>query len=225
MRALAVLSLLALLSAAFAYRVDPVTITPFEYKDFGNASLPKFDDMEIIVDCNAATIRTHIASSGTAVQGASTYLKYVDYYVPLLSSDQTDSSGDVLHKIPSGNISHMTGLFVLTAEKSGYQRREAHFELGDCFVSAPAQPPSPPPPQQNATPPPQQNASPPPPPPLPQDNTSQPIAPPPNISGNATGSQPPSGSQAGGKMCPLGAGLMALLAISLFAIGGPRHAD
>ncbi len=148
--------LLLIASLSFAYRSGPVAITPFEYRDFGNASLPKFDGMTIVVDCNAATIRTHIASSGVPVAGAMTYLEYADYSTPLLSSGQSDASGNILHRVPSGSIAHMNGIFVLAVEKSGYQRREAHFDIKDCFVSAPpasnSTKPSQPPPQQNATP-------------------------------------------------------------------------
>jgi hypothetical protein len=150
-------------SFSFAYPSGNLTITPFEYRDFGNASLPEFDGMAITIDCNSAVLGAHVASSGAPVAGAMTYLEYVDYSTPLLSSRQTDGSGNALHRVPSGNISHMSGLFVLAVEKAGYRRREAHFDIGACFYVPPptgpgpsaANPvqPVPMPPEQNSTPP------------------------------------------------------------------------
>ena len=205
----------------FAALVFPynITITPFEYKDLGNLSLPAMN-ATIMMDCDGKAIISRVTYNGDPVSGAFTMLKYVQYDNPLISSGTTDSSGYVTHKL-TGNISFMTGIFVLVMEKSGFRNREAHFLIDECF--APPPPPPPPPPQnitppQNVTPPPQQNNTPPAPPsPPPPSNVTLPIAPPLNITQNATGNQ--TGASTGASsipFCPISLGfvLLAVMAIS-----------
>lgn len=131
--------ILALISLTFAIYPGIVTLEPFEFKDFGSKALPNFT-MTLSMDCPSATISQHLESGGVPVSGAKSYLKYVQYQVPLISSGITDSNGDYTHKLP-GNISYYTGIFTLTAEKSGYQKHEAHFEISKCFVNVTAPPP------------------------------------------------------------------------------------
>ncbi len=125
-----------------AYPAGNLTVTPFEYLDTGNASLPKFGDMDIRIDCNAARLYVLVESNDQPVQGAAAFLKVTKYEQPLIGSGTTDSRGAVAFHIP-GNISFMTGFFVLTVEKQGYQKREAHFDINDCFVVPPPSQPGP----------------------------------------------------------------------------------
>jgi len=201
------LSLLLFAALVFPYNI---TINPFEYKDMGNLSLPEMN-ATIMMDCGGKAIISQIVYNGAPVSGAFTMLKYVQYDNPLLSSGNTDSSGYVTHKL-TGNISYMTGIFVLVMEKSGFKNREAHFLIDECFLPPP---PPPPPPLQNSTPPqnvtpPQQNNTPPSPPP---SNATLPIAPPSNFTQNKSGNQ--TGANAKGfsiPFCPIGLGL-GLLAV------------
>jgi|GEM_PF-1543131 len=223
--------LLFLLPLSFAYHQGTIVITPLEYKDFGNASLPTMDVL-ITMDCNAGKIFGTATSQGYYVIGASSNLKYIQYDNPLISTGMTDSTGQVTHTL-HGNISYMNGIFIITFEKSGFQRREAHFEISDCFTQAPAQPlpqnasqpaptpgantsvaPPPPPPQQNATPP--ANATP------SSGNTTTPIVPPLNLTQNATGNQTAAGNRQGIPFCPLSFVLLAALGVCQYAIGASR---
>lgn len=223
--ALAILLFLVPLSSA--YRQGTIAITPFEYRDFGNASLPTMDVL-ITMDCNAGKIFGTATYQGAYVVGASSNLKYIQYDNPLISTGVTGGTGQVAHTL-HGNITYMGGIFIMTFEKSGFQRREVHFLISDCFTQAPAQPAP-----QNASPPaptPGANTSATPP-PAPQENATPPLVQPmpnitelPNITAglNQGGIQPIGQASKGGAFpCPIGFGVAAL---SLFVIAGRFDAD
>lgn len=174
---------LFLFSLSFAIYPGNITITPFESKDFGNEGLPAFD-VTVTADCLAVEINQYTSSQGTPVSGAMGYLKQVQYTIPLISSGSTDSSGYLTHQLP-GNISFYTGLFTLTVEKSGYRKKELHFDVSGCFVNV--TPPTPP----NITPPSPPNITPPAPPPnitppSPSPNITQPANVTPNVTAECT---------------------------------------
>lgn len=128
------LFLLAALSLAYAPGV--VAVTPFEYRDFGNASLPRFDNLVIKMDCNASTLEVYVKSGNYSIQGATVLLEVTSYAQPLIASGTTDASGFVAEHIP-GNISLITGFFVLTVEEPRYEEREVHFNISNCFPQPP----------------------------------------------------------------------------------------
>jgi len=77
------------------------------------------------------------------IGGAGTYLKYVDFSSPLISSVETDGDGSAIHSLP-GNTTLMRGLFILVMEKDGFRSKEVHFDIAPCysnytFPSRPAQ--------------------------------------------------------------------------------------
>jgi len=209
---------LFLLPLSFSYRQGTLLITPFEYQDFGNASLPTMDVL-ITMNCNAAKITGRADYLGTPISGALSNLKYVQYDNPLISSGTTNSSGYVVHAL-MGNLSYMTGIFIMTFEKSGFQRREAHFLITDCLTNPGPLPPPPPPANtspQPGQPPPEENATPPLMPPLPNMTGLQNITPGLNQAGI-----PPVGQAPGGASpCPIA---FVLLGLSLFAISGRLNA-
>jgi len=128
---LILLLLVPFVPLSFAATPDKITIIPFEYKDFGNASAPTFD-VAMQMDCVANKITADVSSENESVPGVLTLLKYVQYDNPLLSTQTTDSSGHATYQL-TGNVSFRTGIFVLVMEKSGYSKREAHFYITDCF--------------------------------------------------------------------------------------------
>jgi len=128
---LILLSVVPFVSLSFATTPDKITIIPFEYKDFGNTSAPTFD-VAMQMDCRTNRITADVSSEGQPVPSVMTFLKYVQYDNPLLSTQTTDSSGHATYQL-TGNVSFRTGIFVLVMEKSGYNKREAHFTINDCF--------------------------------------------------------------------------------------------
>lgn len=104
----------------------------FEEKNFDSESIPMIN-YDLIVDCNKGTIENTIFSQDSdPIEGAYAYLKYHDYSSPLLSSGTTDEHGLVIHNLP-GNISLMDGMFILVMEKTGYRKKEVHFDIVSCF--------------------------------------------------------------------------------------------
>jgi hypothetical protein len=210
---------LLLVSFSFALYPGVVTIEPIEFKDFGNASEPTFN-ITLQMDCLDASLKQITESDGLRVTGVDSYLKYVQYHVPLLSSGTTDSSGVFIHKFP-GNVSYYTGLFTLTVEKNGYRKKELHFDISACFVNVtepPPPPPIPPPPPGNGTPGTGngQPDTPPPPPPLPENNVTP--TPEPNLTENITepnitGNGKPDPEPA--PLCPVGFILLSALFVSM----------
>lgn len=94
-----------------------------------------FDEFvySISVDCTAATIKLIVMDEEyEPVQDTSTYLKYVDFASPLLSTVKTDKDGFALHKLP-GQTTLMRGLFILVMEKKGFRSKEVHFDIAPCY--------------------------------------------------------------------------------------------
>ena len=202
-----------LLSFSFALYQGSLTLDPIEYKNFGAISDPNFT-VTLSMDCPSGEITQTTMSGGSAVKGANSYLKYVQYSVPLLTSGTTDSSGKLVHKLP-GTVSYYTGLFTLTVEKSGYQKQEVHFGISKCFVNATAPPPviAPPP---NVTPPePNKTIPDPEPNTTPIVNTTLNVTAP-NTTNNDAGNEQPTTGNEEAPLCPLG--LIGLIALFAFVI-------
>ena len=204
------LLVLALTSLSFALYPGNVTVEPFEYRNFGNASEPDFT-LALSMHCPSGTIFQHLESGGIPVAGAKSHLKYMQYQAPLISSGTTGLDGNYTHRLP-GNVLYYTGIFILTVEKPGYQNHEAHFEISGCFVNVSAPPPAIAPPPINTTPEPEPNLT---------ISTAEPDITPtinnaanatgPNISVNDSGAAQPDSGQA--PPCPFALiGLAALLA-------------
>lgn len=145
------LSLLLIFSVVNAIVVGP---TVYEQDDFGDILWNEFT-YSLSVDCDDAVLNVIVMDESIRPVGeAGTYLKYVDYSSPLVSSGTTDYDGRVSHKLP-GNVSLMRGLFILVIEKDGYRAKEIHFDILKCLgnqtdIQAPPTQPPPPPPQQPA---------------------------------------------------------------------------
>jgi hypothetical protein len=201
-RAAILLIALALSGLSAAMVVGPAI---YEQDDFGDPALAQFT-YSLSADCTASTISMIIMNgSNKPVKDANTYLKYVDFSSPLLSSVVTDKDGFALHKLP-GNVQLMRGLFILVIEKKGFRNKEVHFDLYPCFHNG-TLPPALQPKPRNTT-----NQTAPPPtiiietPPPPPDNATGPAEEPEQ---NATeGGQPDGG---GSPLCAPAAGAALLL--------------
>ncbi len=109
-----------------------VAPTIYEQRDLGTPSLEEFT-YSISVDCTSASIHVHVLDEEyEQVEGANTYLKYIDFAQPLISSGETDKEGYFLHKLP-GNVKLMRGFFILVIQKSGFRNKEIHFDIGRCY--------------------------------------------------------------------------------------------
>lgn len=198
--------LLLLLPLVFAESIAP---TIYEQRDFGTLSKEEFT-YSISVDCTAATVRAYVMDESIKpVEGADTYLKYIDFAQPLISSVESDKDGFVLHKLP-GNVKLMRGFFVLVIQKSDFRSKEIHFDVNRCWSNATIpQPPQPAPSTGNQSPP---VVTPPPP-----ANTTTPQA---NITDNPTNETNETGAPVdGGETPELCAGGLALLMIFKFFRG------
>lgn len=135
---------LFLLFVPFVF-AESIAPTIYEQRDFGTVSFDEFT-YSVSVDCTAATVRAYVMDeSMQPVEGADTYLKYIDFAQPLISSVESDKDGFVLHKLP-GNVKLMRGFFVLVIQKSGYRSKEIHFDINRCWSNetVPQAPVSPP---------------------------------------------------------------------------------
>lgn len=118
------------LSLSFAATIGPRI---FEQDDFGDPSWEQFV-YSVGVDCEQATIKLIVMDGDyQRVEEANTYLKYVDYSSPLISSNSTGGDGVVLHKLP-GSTQLMRGLFILVIEKQGFRTKEVHFDIYGCYA-------------------------------------------------------------------------------------------
>ncbi len=109
-----------------------VAPTIYEQRDLGTPSLEEFT-YSISVDCTSASIHLHVLDEEyEQVEGANTYLKYIDFAQPLISSGETDKEGYFLHKLP-GNVKLMRGFFILVIQKNGFRNKEIHFDIGRCY--------------------------------------------------------------------------------------------
>ncbi len=142
--------LLLLAPLVFAETIAP---TIYEQRDFGTLSKDEFT-YSISVDCTAAAVRAYVMDENIdPVEGANTYLKYIDFAQPLISSVESDKDGFVLHKLP-GNVKLMRGFFALVIQKSEFRSKEIHFDINRCWSNATVpQPPTPAPKNETKPPP------------------------------------------------------------------------
>ncbi|MBU0527481.1 hypothetical protein KKE92_03310 [Candidatus Micrarchaeota archaeon] len=121
--------LVFLINIASAAVVAP---TIYEQRDLGTPSLEEFT-YSISVDCTSASINLYVLDEEyKQVEDANTYLKYIDFAQPLISSGETDKAGYILHKLP-GNVKLMRGFFILVIQKNGFRNKEIHFDIGRCY--------------------------------------------------------------------------------------------
>jgi len=147
------LLLLLLVSVSSAILIGPRI---YEQDDFGDISLQEFT-YSLSVDCDRGQINVVVMDGDNAPVGnASTYLKYIDFAQPLLTSEKTVADGTAIHTLP-GNVSFMRGLFIIVMQKDGFRNKEVHFDILGCLTNqtwVPPPPPvvtPPPPPVRNAT--------------------------------------------------------------------------
>lgn len=204
MRGMAALLLLLLLPLLHANVVAP---TIYEQEDLGDGTVLSDFTYSLSVDCTAATISIIVMDShNTPVEGADTYLKYVDFSSPLIAQGQTDREGFRLDKLPGSSLL-MRGLFILVIEKKGFRNKEVHFDISGCYSNKTTTqpPPAAKPPANNTTTAPPANSSP------PFNYTSLPAANTTNMSGtNQSGNASAALPESVSKACPF-----ALLAIAL----------
>jgi hypothetical protein len=132
------LLLLLLLPLAHA---DVIAPTIYEQKDLGPTAHEQFT-YSISVDCTAGTIDVIIMDSEiNPVKDANSYLKYIDFAQPLISTSTSDKDGQVLHKLP-GDVRLMRGFFVLVIQKNDFRSKEIHFDIGGCYSDETPSPPS-----------------------------------------------------------------------------------
>ncbi|MBD3209968.1 hypothetical protein GF318_01150 [Candidatus Micrarchaeota archaeon] len=123
--------LLFLLLVSFSFAVAP---SIHEQKNLGFYRHPEFT-YSLSVNCEKGTVRVIVMDANlTKVGNASTFLKYVDYDTPLISSRKSDQNGYAIHELP-GNTSLMRGLFILVLEKKGYRSKEIHFDISGCYAN------------------------------------------------------------------------------------------
>ncbi len=199
---------LALLLALFFPLLHASVIAPtvYEQKDLGDPVFLQDFTYSLSADCTAATISIIVMDGhNKPVEGAYTYLKYVDFSSPLIAQGPTDREGFRLDKLP-GSPMFMRGLFILVIEKKGFRNKEIHFDISGCYSNGTAlpKPPAAKPPANNTTTAPPANISPP-------FNYTTPPENATGDQGNATGTGNASGNPAGAipKAC-LPAFLMAL---------------
>ncbi len=152
MRGAAALLLLLLLFAPLHANVIAPTV--YEQKDLGDPIFLHDFTYSLSADCTAATISIIVMDDhNVPVEGAYTYLKYVDFSSPLLAQGPTDREGFILDKLP-GSSTLMRGLFILVIEKKGFRNKEVHFDISGCYSNKTAVQPAPPaakPPANNTT--------------------------------------------------------------------------
>ncbi|MEM5814756.1 MAG: hypothetical protein QXD77_02980 [Candidatus Aenigmatarchaeota archaeon] len=143
----ALLLILLLSAAAHALIVGPFI---YEQKDLGDPMSSEFL-YSMSVDCTEATISLMVMDeSYMPVEGASTYLKYIDYSSPVIDSGRTGRDGMIIFDLP-GNTSLMRGLFILVVEKKGFRSKEVHFDISGCYSNKSWRLPPPSPPANNNT--------------------------------------------------------------------------
>jgi len=124
--ALAILLLLALSSATW---VAPSYVGDNVY---GDPALEQFR-YAISVDCSQGVVRSLVLGPGfERVSDAKSYLTYVEVEHTLVSTERTDSSGDLRHGLP-GQPRYMRGLFILLLEKPGFRNQEVYFTIEGCW--------------------------------------------------------------------------------------------
>jgi len=129
--------LLILLAFVNAVNVGP---TIYEQDDFGDPIFPELI-YSLSVDCDENIIKIIVMNeSYRMMDGAITYLKYIQYERPLISKETTNKQGTALHTLP-GEVELMRGLFVFVIEKDGYRTKEIHFDISRCYTNQTYKPP------------------------------------------------------------------------------------
>ncbi|MBU0532789.1 hypothetical protein KKB44_04840 [Candidatus Micrarchaeota archaeon] len=106
----------------------------YEQKNLGYYAYPEFL-YSLGVDCDNGEVHLNVMDTNmSGVEGTKTYLQYIDFASPLLSSASTGEDGFVKHKLP-GNVTFMRGLFMLRIEKNGYRSKEIHFDILCCLAN------------------------------------------------------------------------------------------
>ena len=136
-----ILVILLLIPLAWANQIVAAKI--YEQRDFGTLSLDEFL-YSLNVDCTAGTIKIIVMDENfSRVQEANTYLKYIDFAQPLISTVETDKDGIAVHRLP-GNVKLMRGFFIMVIQKSGFRNKEIHFDISGCYIDGPVIQPKPP---------------------------------------------------------------------------------
>jgi hypothetical protein len=145
----------------------------YEQKNLGFYNFPEFT-YSLSVDCEEGTIDAILMDANfTRLEGVNSYLKYVDFESKLISSETSDEHGIVEHELP-GNVSLMRGLFIMVIEEKGFRSKEIHFDISPCYSNV-TFPPPPQRPERNGTMPPEEDVT---------EPEAPPPVPPENISGN-----------------------------------------
>ncbi len=146
--------LLALLALTIASTAIPNAnaewIAPKVYSQtsLGSGPTPEIG-FALSIDCNQSAVRIFVlGSENRPLDDATTFLKYVQDVMIILSKNETDEHGYAVHNVP-GQFKYMkTGRFVISIEKKGYLTRDVEFGISTCYA-----PPTPPPQtQSNPTP-------------------------------------------------------------------------
>ncbi|MBI5224009.1 hypothetical protein HY990_06335 [Candidatus Micrarchaeota archaeon] len=137
---MAIVAIIVLVPAGFASKI--VAPEFLGQHDFGQINLSQFT-YSISINCDRSYIDFYVYDGDLKpVQGAKTFLSYVDYSSPLLSNDITDEKGHI--DIPlRGNTTFMRGLFTMLIEKKGFKSKEFQFRITPCYsdIKTPATPP------------------------------------------------------------------------------------
>lgn len=179
-----------LLGISMALTVHPEYL---ETKDSGNQNLDTMD-VAITIDCDSKTltVTAEANDTGQPIPNSNIYLFYTDYEYQLIANGNTGSTGTGTINV-LGNRNYLTAMFVLRVDNPQFRSREVEFTYEKCFETQPEPPPQEETPPEEQAPPPEQNETPsvnqtqPEQPPEPavnetlsEDNdTSQPIVPPP----------------------------------------------
>ena len=110
-------------------------------KDTGGMNLSPLE-VNITIDCETKDLSVDVRSNATGepMIGANLYLFYTQYEYQLIATGKTGSDGIGTVNV-IGNRDYLTRMFILRADKSGYQSREMEFTYKKCF-DAPPKPPA-----------------------------------------------------------------------------------
>ncbi|VVC03981.1 Uncharacterised protein [Candidatus Bilamarchaeum dharawalense] len=118
--------LLTLASSAF---VPPRV---FDQDDLGDIIFKEFT-YSIAIDCNESILKVMVMNeSNMPVEGATTYLQYLENSNPIISRISTPKNGTTLHQLP-GNTKYMRSRWTLLIEKEGYRSKAVQFDLAPCY--------------------------------------------------------------------------------------------
>jgi len=88
------------------------------------------------IDCNEKEAQIRVMDENlTHLEDVGCYLSYIDSSASaIISSNHTDGDGRTVHHLP-GNVSNMRGMFIMLIEKSGYRKKEIHFDILGCLTN------------------------------------------------------------------------------------------